>query len=1460
MITVNEIGGLNCRGDRFPKIGLLLILIIGLVSVVSAETLSVDSPSQDGGGYESRAGLMISVGDEDLFLKQATLISGGSDVIVRNEEAGEVLTTATSENATVNFDDPILNSNTDYSFFTNDTFSRYDASPGFPINGNLASIPYSVLSCGEGSCSETSDTRSYDFYSVTVETANFAPIFNSTKIIQSSAKTGSEVNFIVEVYDPDGDAVDVYLNLTDAEGNVEVFEGEMVDEGSGNYSYSYSLSAEPSNIGDWTLDLRVEDSNGASSSNSSSFTVSDGTVPSSQSLQDNVTETIQPGESVKISAEFRDNDSGLSQAVLATNETGSWKNYTVKDLRGWTPSETRDYTFEGASENESKYTVDLETGTYEVEVHGADGGDGQTDTGGEGGIGGYISGTFDTSIGDTLEIWVGESGGLPNGGWGRSSGGTGELYPQQGIVAGGGGGSTELLYNGEFLAAADAGGGGSQDDGAHGGGGGAGGGYGAENPFAPRTGTGSGGEGASTANAQGGDGGQDAGELFTLQEQQIGGAAQDTDGHGYVELTLLDGEEWILSDFTWQNSSFTGTLGYKIWGQDEAGNWESTDAGSFEVNSLPVVEFYSVSNAETGGKVTVDVSASDPDGDLEDVYLNLTDADGNFEVLEGFMSDDGGGDFSYTYSISSESSNVGDWTLDLRVEDTAGASSSNRSMFSVSDGTAPSSQNLQDNVSEMVRPGNLVNISAEFRDDDSGLSEAALATNESGSWVNKTSNYSSPYSFNGETRSFETLSFEWSNSSFTGFLGYKVWVVDEGGNWNKTASGVLLSNSRPEIKDVLLNWTNIGSDSESRDLEYKISDPDGSEIKGHKTPPSGSVSVSTNSTYALSGVPELFDYLASITDFKGSSTNHETNYTLNESGFHPHTSSYDLDRQRVNNTVTVENRGENLSVDLSMTGPGTLVSGGNYSGTLQRDESVSLTGVFEHDFIKGENETQVQLGQNTSKTSTVDTQFLYNQTGLEVYNDRNYSFQSVNLSSRCSITETASVPSGSSQVTSECGNESVSGDWIKNEKNSSSEYVSGTPRFGEGLNKKYTASQELEVTNVRTDFNLSVNVSSLLSQRDVCNPVNSTVQEVPKDSVQSYSIRKSCETGNETDWSPVFKTETSSFYKYEAESTIQVFNNLTENRSIEYGIPKNRLDGWGRRDPTETEVSVDGNSNDVSVSEQVFDGTEYVVVTVGDQHGNSSLHEGTHNVSLVYYESKSPGSTSGGGGSGGGSGSGSLLPEGSETIVGNVSSDRFNWTVSAITTEDTQQFSIRGYPGDSFENYIVIRNTGNRNVTLDITCTSTRDTCDWVNTSVDRVVLDRNSFTEKTVKISGRVPDTFSESDSPARFGIRVSDPRFNGSQSSDVGVEYVDFTVNYSPFLGQALDVAYKLFELREFESPVEWGNDLPYPFVFQPLFVAVVFGGGWRLLSWLNLIRELPNWRYGTSVAVFILAFILL
>ncbi len=335
------------------------------------------------------------------------------------------------------------------------------------------------------------------------------------------------------------------------------------------------------------------------------------------------------------------------------------------------------------------------------------------------------------------------------------------------------------------------------------------------------------------------------------------------------------------------------------------------------------------------------------------------------------------------------------------------------------------------------------------------------------------------------------------------------------------------------------------------------------------------------------------------------------------------------------------------------------------------------------------------------------------------------------------------------------------------------------------------------------------------------------------------------------------KTEASDYYKYSIEFGFHVNSNLTEEQEFRYAVKTKWADNWNSRDPTETEATIDGSSKDIQVEEQVIDGTEYIVFVIGENHTNSSIHAGTHSATLTYYESKSQGTTSGGGSSGGSTTV--VVGSNSKTTVENVTSPEYNWTVSAITSEDDRTFQLSGYPGSSFEKYVVVRNTGDSNVTLNIDCVSRGDSCRWVNLSVDRVILNRNSFSKKTVTVNGTIPETFDGEESPARFSIRVSDPRFNGSQSTAKGVAYVDFTVNYSPVLGPALDVAKKIFEWRELESPVPWGHSVPYPFfIVPPLFSLLVVAAG-SFVEWLGpWDRTYPTVKWSAAVLVFLIVFI--
>ena len=209
------------------------------------------------------------------------------------------------------------------------------------------------------------------------------------------------------------------------------------------------------------------------------------------------------------------------------------------------------YWFEGANENDSKYDVELQPGTYGIEVHGANG------SGSGGGVAGYINGTINIDSTENIEIWVGQSTNNINGGWGKHSGGNGSTMD---ISSFGGGGSTEVIFsNGTLIAAADAGGGigsdGSPFFASNGGGGGARGGLGGAGGFLSddgedAEGTGFGGNGGDFDGSPE-PGGQEAGTGFTILEQETGGrqdppsevnapSSYDSNKHGWVKITKIN--------------------------------------------------------------------------------------------------------------------------------------------------------------------------------------------------------------------------------------------------------------------------------------------------------------------------------------------------------------------------------------------------------------------------------------------------------------------------------------------------------------------------------------------------------------------------------------------------------------------------------------------------------------------------------------------------------------------------------------------------------------------------------------------------------------------------------------------------------------------------------------------------------------------------------------------------------
>jgi len=250
-------------------------------------------------------------------------------------------------------------------------------------------------------------------------------------------------------------------------------------------------------------------------------------------------------------------EQGIITGQLQLNNTGSFEglpedghepisgenggSLTLLDTVNYTYDDSGDVQVNESTAGDDGYQVDLNNDFSEeveeikiLEMHGADGGDGEANTGTFDGASGGLLESYELDAGgiSSLHIWTGEEGGDENsgkGGWGRSDGGSGgEVY--LGEYSGGGGGSTEIWSSSnELIAAVDAGGGGRGSAvNNYDGGGGARGGQGYNNA----EGSGLGGDGESSTQPPE-DGEQEINNSFQVSggSQTTGGS---TEGHGWI--------------------------------------------------------------------------------------------------------------------------------------------------------------------------------------------------------------------------------------------------------------------------------------------------------------------------------------------------------------------------------------------------------------------------------------------------------------------------------------------------------------------------------------------------------------------------------------------------------------------------------------------------------------------------------------------------------------------------------------------------------------------------------------------------------------------------------------------------------------------------------------------------------------------------------------------------------------
>lgn len=464
------------------------------------------------------------------------------------------------------------------------------------------------------------------------------------------------------------------------------------------------------------------------------------------------------------------------------------------------------------------------------------------------------------------------------------------------------------------------------------------------------------------------------------------------------------------------------------------------------------------------------------------------------------------------------------------------------------------------------------------------------------------------------------------------------------------------------------------------------------------------------------------------------------------------------------------------------------------------------------------------LRQDQSQVSDHNTQYLYkkkwvNETGGYAFSD--VTVPSVSMPGTCSNCGTRKPSLSAHENHSEFYNSS--GDWIKSEAGYGTEYKSGVVRYGPGVTNDYTATENVQLENTRGDISLAVDVTGPASSVEQCSIKNSSTQVVPAAAKTNFTLFKSCTPGAELEYDPVEKTETQDYFVYNYSATTEVYTDVTDEQSHRYCAPMDRFPNWGSRDPSETTVTVDGSSKDVSVAAESIGGAEYLCITTGDEHTNSSKHDGTHTEAVVYKEKKNTGNIGGGlvGGGGGGS---------EEELV-NVTG-QYNWSVSSISSEGDRSFQLFGYPGRSFNIPLTVENTGASNVTIDIECRSSDGSCNWVGPSTDQVKLNAKSFQESIVRIKGKIPENASKE--RYRFVIRFTDPSYNPENPGAGGYADVDFSISMNRIAGVAfstwnsfVDVIGKLGEWKEFDLSKVFGDQagtLSVPFVVLPLIPSVL------------------------------------
>jgi hypothetical protein len=241
----------------------------------------------------------------------------------------------------------------------------------------------------------------------------------------------------------------------------------------------------------------------------------------------------------------------------------------------------------------------------------------------------------------------------------------------------------------------------------------------------------------------------------------------------------------------------------------------------------------------------------------------------------------------------------------------------------------------------------------------------------------------------------------------------------------------------------------------------------------------GTENTFTNSTLLLD-ITLPFTATFNVSDWNDATSSDKTvGVSETDSGLREDDYSHSLATQRANQTVTISNdASSSIDSNLTLQNYGTIIQGESWTDTISGG-SVTHTGIWENDWLTSETEGSYIVSSNNSYGHTLGTQKLYNKTNLSVSNSRSFTFSSVDLSSTCSLTTTADVPAGTSEVTTSCNNASYTGDWLTGETETDVNKVGEDSSASHTLSTQYIRNEtDLTVTNEQSFGFSSVGLSS----------------------------------------------------------------------------------------------------------------------------------------------------------------------------------------------------------------------------------------------------------------------------------------------------------------------------------------------------------------------------------------------